>query len=472
MLSFVLDRISESIRAGSDFDLHCHSMTLSAFDKGMPTFHGPGAIRIASDGNLRFTMYSQSFETCPIPGGMVAGDLFPSDSIYRLTAIDGNETEWHSDQVPGIHIQPNTCLKQALVTGDLIDVHSSEPMFPEGFSAVLAESALTLYVFDKVDIPLNTRTVTEIRVDGDEFPLGGAKLNIAKLEVRGHKFSFTRHDDYFEIRVAAPTLIGGLDKRIIEALQFVLARPIWWTILNEQSGNTTVTRLRSSPMHASKKTSRPPIRSVAFHDQTNCFWPLYATYFEYILEHDKSSWHPISRYLYSVIESRAAGFDTYRLALGIAVEGILKTAFKEVSAPSKDHLDAVSSVLDYLEKWECPPQWEKSDEKRFRSRVNGSVSGLRSTRAADQLRKLNELGVISDDEMSAWAKLRNKTAHADRPDRLSRQDEHNEVSKVTTLMHKLVFQTIGYSGKYSDYGTRGFPTRDFVSVRDDANAHA
>jgi len=417
-------------------------------------------------------MYSQSLETYPMPDRGVSGDLIPSDSIYRLSAIDEDDTEWISDQVPDVIVQPNKCMKQARVTGDLVDVYSREPMFPDGYSVVLAESVLTLYVFDRVDIPLNTRTVTKEGVDGEEFPMGGARLNISRFDVLDHKFSFTRHDDLLEITVAAPSLVTASDKRVIEALQFVLARPIWWTILCEESGDTVLTRLRSGPMHSARETYLPPIQDVAFYDQTKCFWPLYAKYFEYIIEHDKDSWHPMSRYLYSAIEAHAAGFDTYQLALGVAVEGILKTAFNDVFTPSKKLLDAVDSVLNYLEKWECPSTWHQGEEERFRSRVSGSLNGLRSARARDQLGKLNELDVISDDELSAWVSLRNKTAHAHRPDRLPSQKELNEVSKVTTLMHKLVFQAIGYSGKFSDYGTRGFPKRDFVAVRYDAGAGA
>jgi hypothetical protein len=148
------------------------------------------------------------------------------------------------------------------------------------------------------------------------------------------------------------------------------------------------------------------------------------------------------------------------LALGVAVEGILKTAFERIFSPSKEFLAAVDDVGKHLCEWKCAVTWD--GESGFRKRMATCFTRLRETRADDRLRTLKELGVVTDEEFGAWKKLRNRTAHAHRPDRLPSQAELDEVSKVTTLMHKLVFQAIGYSGKYTDYATRGFPTRDYV----------
>ncbi len=470
MLSLVLNRISESIRAQKNFDLHSHSMILAANDKGMPKFCGPGSIQIGSRGNLQFTIYAESLEKYPLRYGKMLGELIPKDSVYRLTAIDEHEIEWISDVVPKMHVQPTKGMTKAVVTGDLIDIHCHEPMYPDGYSSIPLESDLTLYVFDSVDIPLNTSTETEIKVDGEVFSGRGAKLNIAKVKVDDHRFLFTRHDDLLQIQASAPKLAAALDKRIIESLQFILARPIWWTILHEELGDTTFSRIRSAPRHATSENYLPPIGSLAYFDRTNCVWKLYAKYFESIQDSDELGWHPLSRYVYSAIEAHIAGFDMYRLALGVAIEGILKTAYKNLFTPSKKHLDAVESVVEYLKDWQCQFEWEEESAARFRRRVTGAIAPLRNARPLDQLQGLADKGVVVEDELRAWKSLRNKTAHADQPDRTPSQKEMNEVFKVTTMMHKLVFQAIGYSRKYNDYGTPGFPLREFNFVSFDPDA--
>jgi hypothetical protein len=460
MLSLQLANISESVRAGRDFALHCHSMSLSAPRLARSTFHGPGVIQFGTDRRLRFTFYSDALEEHTAPDTIQPGELIPDDLIHRLSAIDENENEWVSERVLSTLVQPDKRGKRAVVSGELSDIRSQCSIFPEGTTFKLSRVALIAHVFDSVDMPLNMATVTTIKVGDDEFPGGGAALNTARFDANEYKFSFTRHDDLLEIRVDGDTLAPGLEKRVIESLQFVLARPIWWTILCEERGGTTHSQLRSSPTHLTRESHHPPINSLDCHDKTKCVWPLFSRFFEYILSHDEHSWHPLSRFIYSVIEAYAAGFDTYRLVLGVAIEGILKTEFVGAHAPCEQFIRAVDALEKYLGDWKC--EEFPDDGQRLRRRITHYFSALRRSSADDLLRALMGRGIITKDDFEAWKGLRHKTAHADRPDRLPTQRELDQVDAVATLMHKLVFQAIGYSGKYTDYGTRGFPIRDFI----------
>lgn len=429
----------------------------------MAAYRGPGMIRVGPDRKLQFTIYADSYKDDSTQRDGLAGELVPDDAIYRLSAVDSEGGEWIATSSFDVCVQPNADETKAVLTGRLAEVCSSRPIFPKGVSAKLPESSLILRVFGKVDVPLNTRTVTKKQVDGDEFPTGGAKLNVARFEAGSYRFSLTHDDDLLEIQVKGQTLVPGLDKRVIESLQFVLARPVWWTIQCEERDDTVFTRIRSAPPHLAEESHLPSIGSIYIYDRTECVWLLFAKYFEHILGHDEHSWHPLSRYVYSAFEAHAAGFDTYRLALGVAIEGILESEFKDAYAPTQQFLDAVNSVIDHIHGWKHPATLE--DAENFRKRVEGSVSTLRNPRAGDRLKALIDKGVVTNGEFSAWKGLRNKAAHGDRPDRLPTQPDIDQVDTVTTLMHKLVFQAIGYAGKYTDYGTRGFPTRDFPSVR-------
>ncbi|WP_425613368.1 hypothetical protein NA78x_003199 [Anatilimnocola sp. NA78] len=466
MMHLKLDKIRQSLQGRTDFELHCHTMTLEAVDVDLPKFCGPGAIRIGASGNLSFIMYAQSVMAVHIPERLKAGEVVPKDLIYRLVAIDGDKTEWISEQLDGFRIQPSICSNNAVITGKLYDLRSCTPIFPEGISAELTESSLTLFVFDQIDIPLNTRTVTEITVDGEHFSGGGAKLNVAKVDVREIGFTFTKEDDFLRVRAISAKLPSGIHNRIVESLQFILARPVWWTMMCHEAGNNLLTHIRSLPDYVHDRTPFPPIKSVAFYDPTKCVWQLFAKYFEHASRHDDDdSWHPMSRFVYSAIEARAAGFDTYRLALGVAIEGILKTAFDKIYAPADDFLLVVEDVLKHTNDWQCPIAWD--GEQSFRQRLRGSLGQLRSPRADDRLRTLCKMNVLSEDELFAWKKMRNETAHACRPSQVPHQTELDQIAKVTILMHKLVFQAIDYSGSYADYTTHGFPNREFSAVKPD-----
>jgi len=285
-------------------------------------------------------------------------------------------------------------------------------------------------------------------------------LNVAKFESVDHRFEFTRHDDLLELRTTTQSMTDGLHHRVIEALQFVLARPVPWKLLTFD-GDVKSFRIRSEPKLSIIPTSYPPIDSVRFHDLTLCVWPLYIKYFDFIRDHPPHSWHPLSMFFYSVIEARAAGFDTFRLALGVAVEGILKTAFSDLCPTSDDFFAAADDAKRHLSDW----KWKQPhDEAGLKRRLMGFFGQLRNPRADDKLRRLVAAEVITKEEHESWKELRNKAAHAYRPDRPPDQSEIDQGMRATTLMHKLIFQAIGYSGKYTDYGTHGFPMREFVAV--------
>jgi hypothetical protein len=303
---------------------------------------------------------------------------------------------------------------------------------------------------------MQTRVGEEVRSLKDVF------VDVAKVQVRDFQYTFTRHDDLLTIRIEGPALAPTLDRRVIEALQFVLARPIWWTILCEEKSETVFSRLRSAPPspHSAKESHLPPIKSIQFYDKTNCVWTLFAKYLEYVLDREKTSWHPISMFIYSVFISHAAGFDSYRLALGVAVEGILQSAFKEICAPNDEQLHAIKALEEYIRNWKSSPP--NDYEESLRTRVGKILPNFRTSSASDRLWKLHDLGVVTEREISAWKKLRHPAAHGHQPDTLPNQSEIDEVDTVTTLIHKLVFQAIGYAGKYTDYGTHGWSTSDFA----------
>jgi hypothetical protein len=459
-----LNAICESIRAGRDFDLHCHSMTLAAGKEGMPKYHGPGVIRIGRERQFRFTLYSETYKAKPAKDDGVVGQLIPDESIYRLSAIDGEDHEWVCDKVFPDCVQPNKTMANAVVSGELIDLYSSQRIFGEGVSVQFPRRRLTLMACEAVDIPLNTRTHRESRIDGDENSQRGAMLDVAKVNVRDYEFCFHRQDDALEVRADGQAIVPALDKRIVESLQFVLARPFWWTILCEERSETVFIRLRSNPPspHASKESHLPPIKSIDFFDRTDCVWILFAKYLDFILDRDPNSWHPLSMFVYSAFISHAAGFDTYRLALGVAIEGILESVFKDIVVVQDKQIEAINLLTVHLDAWRCSPPNEY--EERLKQRIGGTLNSFRPIRAKDRLLKLLGMGVVTQQEIRAWEGLRHNAAHGHQPDTSPSQAEIDEVDTVTTLMHKLVFQAIGYSGKYTDYGTHGWPTRDFTAV--------
>ena len=79
---------------------------------------------------------------------------------------------------------------------------------------------------------------------------------------------------------------------------------------------------------------------------------------------------------------------------------------------------------------------------------------------------------ISTAYIDAWSKLRNKHVHPTNRDLqdMTNATEYNQtaldmVNKTIVLMYKIIFQVIGYEGKFTDYGTVGYPLKDYPPVK-------
>ena len=102
-----------------------------------------------------------------------------------------------------------------------------------------------------------------------------------------------------------------------------------------------------------------------------------------------------------------------------------------------------------------------TDEKLI-TRVQGSLGGLKFPRAVDRLSALCNQGVLTSEMVKTWKKLRDTTAHAGTG--TDPQKESIMVKRcfvVYELLNRLVFQIIQYSGKHTDYSTKGWPITYF-----------
>ena len=93
--------------------------------------------------------------------------------------------------------------------------------------------------------------------------------------------------------------------------------------------------------------------------------------------------------------------------------------------------------------------------------MNGAISGIKQTRAADVLRALVSDGCVATEDVDAWSKLRNICAHGNLIAEEKAQEAFDRIGAVTTLLHKLLMAHIGYRGQYKNYGKRGWPVEDW-----------
>lgn len=102
------------------------------------------------------------------------------------------------------------------------------------------------------------------------------------------------------------------------------------------------------------------------------------------------------------------------------------------------------------------------DFPRQAPRAFSAIGSLKSTRAVDKLHALVEAGMISDEDRGTWKKLRDIAAHGSfKVNPTEIQKLYDDVWRLNTLVYKLAFLRIGYSGKFSNRAVRDWPVQDF-----------
>lgn len=205
------------------------------------------------------------------------------------------------------------------------------------------------------------------------------------------------------------------------------------------------------------------------------------------------------RYWHRILRARENDIENSSLVLSVAVEGLVKKTLlseKDVDsefvkqAEEAEHilenlmlgsraLSAVKSILGnvktLLSEKDVDSEFVKQAEEaehilenltlgsRALSAVKSSLGNAKQPRVQDTLRRLATAGVISKAHLKAWGKLRHAAAHGSvlEDDDKALQEHLDRFHVCLDLYYRLVFLLIGYEGRHTDYGTKGWPTHAF-----------
>lgn len=415
---------------------------------------GPGQISLTKDG-LTFKMYTDSPDDVGLLRRLIGspvrlGEVIPEDEYYSLLASDLAGRTWISSL-----IIDRCSLKEGgvEVSSDLREItHVSDIEWQA------PGSSITYHVFHPMDFPANevTSIYEQIGTDSKLRFIEG-KLNRARFSDENFEFELVKHEiDHVEIRVSSErdALPPALHVRAIEALQFVLARDIRWTLMTKRSGKQMTIKIQPYPASNTNVKLRPPISRKAALLNPQATWDLYLVFLRHILRDESpDQYHPLSSWLNSVRAASSGTLNALCLALGVAIEGILKEEFSNEGEPSCEIKRAVEKLMDHIELWSGP--------RDIKNRARSMVAGIGTARAIDRLRSLQSRGLVTPGYVDAWKKLRNSSAHGDKLDLRNLNLMLGRCNAVVTLMYQLIYGAIGYEGDYTDYGIRGWPLKRY-----------
>ena len=445
MLTFALEEIVEQLRSGS-FELDCLDMTLQERTSDATPISGAGNFSVASDGTLQVKMYARGAPP-PLPQ-LPAGELIPRDSLYCLRATDLRRRQWTCD-----FLFPDKCDfsgSDSVIRATIMDLKHVED-----YGAIPGDE-VDLFAFGDLRVPVNAATETKITSNDSETT--SSNMDRAVVKMPTCRLDFHNAPGLLRATVDAEVLSEQTDDRLAEALQFILASPVHWSVLHRSGRGRQITSIRLRERMLARPRMHKPIQFLGSHDFTGSVWPLFQRYYEFVSGANVDEWHPISIHLYNAGQASAGSLDSQRVALGVAVEGIVASAFPEISERTSE--DAIKSIRDHVETWPGLPDWP--GREAFRERIRGLFGLLGRASAKDRMHALARRGLIESDDIKAWSRLRNYAVHPETVDPGVTRESLALIERVTTLMYKVVFARIGYEGAYTDYGAPGWPKRLFA----------
>lgn len=476
------DKETDAIREGT-WELTCLSMELKRPD-GKHSFAGSGIIRQDEQRRLRFKLidrehaqgWKEFFEESSNPRtGLRAGQIIPREHYYVLTAIDGGGRQWTSE--PFVDVNQ----KYGGGNGVVVEGLLREVRFQRDVSGAVSAIAnakgkpvdvlyehlrISYQVFTEIGrFPCNTGMETKEFVDKREVR-SSSSMCVAKDQSDEFEFELLKTDNGVTFTVDAKkpggTYSNRPEQRFAEAMQFVLGRPFEWEILEIALGNQEEVRIRPRPKGKANIHMLPPVQ-FDLHQHFTEFWSLFKKYLNHVWPYADEGWHPVSRRILTFQHGSAGLWPIRMLTAGVEVEGLVKDQYKDLNVSATEEVaqtvESVLGLIDGATKNGAPLDVGTLE------RIKNSLGRLKSASSIkDKLYALASQSVVRLDDVDAWAHVRNKATHAVASETEMSQENFVRWDKVLVLFYHLIFNLIGHTGAYTDYGEFGFPTKQYPPV--------
>jgi hypothetical protein len=420
-------------------------MELRRFGTSDVVYSGPGQIRQTAEGTIDYVLFDAQtsaepdFIKLPLPGSWV-----PPESRFSLYARDWKKREWNAT-----YVDTNTLRVRGepgvVCSGEIPEITLSfEPSRTTG-------EFISLFVPDANPIPFNL--ITRIETDSGGRKSYQFQYNVWEIEGPDYNVRIVQRDNGLEVEARRD---GGVfpqffDSRLLEALWFVLARPIDWEIRKRSNTEMSALTIRRRPLPVPSPRLGAPLEFKNVIEAAGPCGDLLLKYLDYISDFKEARFHPTSVNIRQTLLASATNIETEALALGIAVESVIRREFKDLDKPEDTVLTAVDAALVYWENWVGAPD--------IGERVRTAIHRLKDPNPRESMNKLVASGILSDQHRDAWNKVRHTTAHG-----MSFNAPFRQIvgwcNHTYAALIRLIFSRIGYRGPYTDRA-EGWPSVQF-----------
>lgn len=446
------------------WDVPCVQMKVVQNAASEPaTFFGKGHLYQDTDGTILFRLFPTEFANHNClkfwPDKLVPGKLFPDNSYYSLEATDwyGRRWKWHRI-LP--HIPSSFCNEKPEV---LVEGRLDEIRFDEDRSFRDNRNYLTMHFFVDAKVPAISVTETFTHFDG-ALRFSASALDHAQLNTDFGEFVVRTESGKLIVECESDKPFPDhFPLRVSESLSFILARRLYWNVLDVCADGKRQVKLRGQK-GSDPKSASPPMADN-HPNSPRWLWAMFTDYLNFVSKYTEPKFHPCTRHLFSIYQAYQGTLEAKTLALSVAVEGLVKDLYPQKGQEKAQIKKVVRQLRQHCEAWEG---FRDEDIKRqLGDRLSGILGQLTTQRPKDTLFQLMNEKLVEKLHIDAWAKLRNLAAHGEYLGSLTTQEIVDLIHVVEVLVYRLILKAIRYEGLFTDYASqfrckvfRGRPVRD------------
>ncbi len=439
-MNFNLETIEKFI--SNTFEIDCIDICLTQkIEKEPIVYTGPGTIYQDEHGVLQLKLYSKINDTKKELSHLfkyrAPGKIIADDNYFTLKAIDMSGKEWLADN---IWVSANVSFPASgqVIKSTLREIETIED------ESTAEKNYLLIIVPGKHEIPCNEK---------EDLPNGGCRFNRSVFSANNIDFEFKKLDNclIIDARSASDCLKEGTYVKILEALSIIRGLIIHPVVVKNTQQDHAVLKIKSATNPYSNNKFPIPFKHSTPTDlqSFSCFFEKYMAAIDSSFSDLFGFWHKVNRAWQVNIKDSS-------LALGVAIEGITRTYFGKCGLPDKEITQQANEAKQKLNDIDIG--------KRIKDRLLNSIGDLlQNTSPRGALYQMAQDGLLSEEMVAEWKKLRNKSVHPDNlnEDPRALQKYIDQIYTCIALFYRLLFIIIKYDGNYIDYSENGWPKKKF-----------
>ena len=404
---------------------------------------GPGSLSQNRDGEIELKAHIAFSELDTMVAllnrsmGSEAGALVPEDGYHDVEATDAVAAVWDCGRVivnPSVSFPTSSGVFQA-----------KPRVLRRTDNLGSSKKRLRLYFFNQ-----ETRDWKGLLGGPYEMEIDGLAFDLKIDEVRDGQILVEA--------TSGADLLEAFERRLIESLQFVVGQSLHTAIVDEFTSSVRTLSLYGSSSHIRRVPAFPPLE-IHTSQYTVQHVELLRRYLIYLFSTpNEDIWSPPSGFLSLLRRASEGSIDSWLIGICVAVEGLAGLIEYKPAAVTTE----IAKFQEHVAKWIK----DEGISEGSANRIAGLIGQLGSVRPIDRMMSLVPHHFLYEDDIRTWSKARNSAVHTRKASAADLESEKlqariNQLHDVYRLLYFIIFQVIGYDGKYTDYAERHFPVRGY-----------